>query len=72
MPLLLNALASDFCHSLLTLGTGNQTRVTPFAFAMSTRVVTSKVRQSPGVGLNVRGVDAADVVCAEAVDQGAR
>ncbi|MFM1948794.1 MAG: hypothetical protein RL706_815, partial [Pseudomonadota bacterium] len=26
----------------------------------------------PGVGLNVRGVDAADVVCAEAVDQGAR
>jgi hypothetical protein len=54
LPLLLKELASDFCHDVFTLGTGNQTRVVPLAFGMSTRVVTSKVRHSPGWGANVR------------------
>jgi hypothetical protein len=58
VPLLVNEFASDFCQSVLTLGTGSQTRVVPIGFAMSTRVVTSKVRQSPGLGekLRVAGV----------------
>jgi hypothetical protein len=54
VPLLVKKLASDFCQSLFTLGTGNQTRVAPTDLAMSTRVVTSKVRQSPGLGEKLR------------------
>ena len=54
MLLLVYELASDFCHDEFTLGTGNQTRVTPLALAMSTRVVTSKLRHGPGCGENVR------------------
>lgn len=52
--LLVKELASDFCHAELTLGTGSQTRVMPLTLGMSTRVVTSKVRHSPGMGLKVR------------------
>ena len=74
MPLLVNELASDFCQAVLTLGTGNQTRVMPLALGMSTRVVTSKVRQSPGWGANVRFVGAVVcwAFCADAVVQGAK
>jgi hypothetical protein len=54
MPLLVNELASDFCHDVLTLGTGNQTRVMPLALAISTRVVISKLRHWPGCGEKVR------------------
>ena len=58
-PLLENELTPDCCHSVLTLGTGNHTRVTPWVLWISTRVVTSKVRQPFGCGLNWRAVFAA-------------
>jgi hypothetical protein len=61
VPLLVKKLASDFCQSVLTLGTGNQTRVAPTDLAMSTRVVTSKVRQSPGLGEKLRTAGEAGV-----------
>jgi len=50
--------SSDCCQPVLTLGTGSQTRVAPWGAAISTRVVTSKVRQVPGWGANWRSVSA--------------
>jgi hypothetical protein len=61
MPLLMKELDSDFCQPVLTLGTGNHARVVPAVEAMSTRVVTSKVRQSPGWGEKLRTAVEEDV-----------
>ncbi|HAJ12654.1 MAG TPA: hypothetical protein DCM06_08845 [Comamonadaceae bacterium] len=47
-------LVSDRCQSLSIEGTGSQTWVGPSGKAMSTRVVTSKLRQLPGSGAKRR------------------
>ena len=52
-PLLEKLLFNDVCHAELTHGTGNHTRVLELGGAISTRVVTSKVLQLPGVGVKV-------------------
>src|SRR6478609_5126405 len=55
VPLVVKLLSSERCHSpLSTEGIGSQARVAPCARLGSTRVVSSKVRQSPGCGAKRR------------------
>ena len=61
VPLLAKLLSSDRCQSELMLGTGSHTRAGPLAWAISTRVVTSKVRHWPAWGAKRRSVVAAEV-----------
>ena len=69
VPLLEKLLSSDFCQSELTEGIGNHTLVKPWGLMMSTRVVTSNVRQLPAMGANLRSVAeaAAVAVCAKLI-----
>jgi hypothetical protein len=64
--LLEKPLSNDFCQSELTDGNGTQTRVVPWGLTISTRVVTSKVRQTPGTGENW-GVALAAAACAKLI-----
>jgi hypothetical protein len=65
-PLLVKVLGSDCCQAVLSAGTGSQTRVAPWGLSRSTRVVTSKVRQAPGCGLNWRS-GTPDADCAKLI-----
>ncbi len=54
LPLVEKLFSRDCCQSEFTEGIGSHTRLAPWGWAMSTRVVTSNVRQVPGAGVNWR------------------